>query len=351
MGLFTKKCIGVDIGAASIKLVEVSKFGKKKKLENYAEFQLPPTATSIKTFHGESLLLLSDEVSEILRAVFKKIKIRERKAVLSIPDFSTFFTTFTLPPMTESEIPQAVEFEARHHIPLPLSEVTFDWQIIEKEEVLPGVKLKILLVAVPNNVLKNYQRMATLAQLEVKGMEAEVFGLIRSTISKEKQHSPLCLVDIGWQSTTVSIVKRKRLQVSHSFDISGIGLTQKLSSALNISFMEAEKLKKEYGLDPHHENVSKVLLREINSLAADIEKVCQDFYQAEGIRVDDVIIAGGTANLFGLREYLSSRLRKNVQTANPFSAISYPKILEPRLKDLGPSFAVALGGAMWGVET
>lgn len=350
MGLFTKKCLGVDIGAASIKLVEVSRFGKKNRLENYAEFQLPPTTTSIKTFHGESLLLLSDEVSEILQAVFKKLKVREKKAVLSIPDFSTFFTTFTLPPMTEEEVPQAVEFEARHHIPLPLSEVTFDWQIIEKEEVLPAIKLKILLVAVPNRVLKNYQRMATLAQLEVKGMEAEVFGLIRSSVPKDFPQ-PICLIDIGWQSTTVSIVAEKRLAVSHSFDISGTGLTQKLSSELGVSFEEAERLKKEYGLDPHQENISKVLIREINSLASDIEKVCQDFYQAEGKRVEKVIIAGGTAHLFGLKEYLTGRLGREVQLADPFSTISYPKVLESRLKELGPSFAVALGGALWGVES
>jgi type IV pilus assembly protein PilM len=351
MGIFSKNCLGIDIGAASIKLVEVSGFGKKKKLENYAEFQLPPTTSSIKTFHGENLLLVSDKVSEILQAVFKRAKIKQKKAALSIPDFSTFFTTFTLPPMTESEIPQAVEFEARHHIPLPLSEVTFDWQIIEKEEMLPGVKLKILLVAVPNKVLQNYQRMATLSQLEVKGMEAEVFGLIRSSIPEDKYQNPVCLVDIGWQSTTVSIVEKKNLRVSHSFDISGTGLTRTLSQKLNIDFEEAEKLKKEYGLDPHREDISKILISEIDSLALEIEKVCQDFYQSEGKKVENLVLSGGTALLFGLREYLETRIKKNVQIADPFSSVSFPSILEPRLKELGPSFAVALGVALMGTET
>jgi type IV pilus assembly protein PilM len=350
MGIFSKNCLGIDIGASSIKIVEVSGFGKRKKLENYVEFQLPPTTSSIKTFYGESLLLVSDEVSEILQAIFKKAKIKQKKAIISIPDFSTFFTTFTLPPMTEAEIPQAVEFEARHHIPLPLSEVNFDWQIIEKEEVLPGVKLKILLVAVPNKVLQNYQRMATLAQLEVVGMEAEVFGLIRSSIPKEKSQHPVCAVDIGWQSTTISIVEKGSLQISHSFDISGTGLTKALSEKLKIDFKEAEKLKKEYGLDPHREDVSKILCSEVNSLALEIEKVCQDFYHAEGKKVENLIIAGGTASLFGLKEYLEERVKKKVEIADSFSSLSYPSILRPRLQELGPSFAVAVGVGLGGIE-
>lgn len=351
MGIFSKKCLGIDIGASSIKVVELSSFGKKKKLENYAEFRFPPQAPSIKTFQKETLFLLSDEVSEILQVLFKEAKIKGKKAALSIPDFSTFFTTFSLPPMTEREIPQAVEFEARHHIPLPLSEVTFDWKIIEKEEMMPGLKLKILLVAVPNKVLQSYQRMATLAQLEVEGIEAEVFGLIRSSIPKSKSQEPVCLVDIGWQSTTVSIAVEKSLRVSHSFDISGLGLTKALSSALEIDLKEAERLKEEYGLNLRQQQVAKVLIGEINSLAVEVEKVCQDFYQAEGKRVGEVVLSGGTASLFGLKEYLETRIKKNVQIADPFSTVSFPSVLKNRLRELGPSFAVALGVGLMGVES
>jgi len=350
MGVFSKNCLGIDIGASSIKIVEVSSFGKRKKLENYLEFSLPPNSSSIKTFHGETLLLLSDEVSEILTSLFEKTKVKQRKAALSLPDFSTFFTTFSLPPMPEAEIPKAVEFEARHHIPIPLSEVTFDWQILEKKEEMAGVKLKVLLVAVPNKVLKSYQRMATLSQLKVKGMEAEVFGLVRSSIPEEISRNQICLVDIGWQSTTVSIIENRNLLVSHSFDISGTGLTNALSKELNISFDEAEKLKKEYGLDPKREDVSKVLSSKIDFLVGAIEKVCQDFSGTEERKIENVIIAGGSALLFGLKEYLEIRTKKNVQIADPFSNVSYPSVLNSRLKEIGPSFAVAVGVGLMGTE-
>lgn len=351
MSLFAKKNLGIDIGASSIKIVEVSLSGNKKTLENYLEFKLPHHDSSpLKTFYGESLLLLSNEVADILQAVLKKAKIKERRVAFAIPDFSTFFTTFDLPPMTEAEIPQAIEFEARHYIPLPLEEVTFDWQIIEKQQVSPGVKLKVLLVAVPNKVLQGYQRMATLCDFEVEGMEAEVFGLIRSAVVEGKYWGPVCLVDIGWQSTTVSIVEKKMLRLSHSFDLSGTGLTRTLARALQVDVAEAEDLKIKYGLDPNKPQVANVISQELNALAVEVEKVCEQFEKTSGKKIETIILMGGTTAMFGLREYFEGRFRKSVQKVNPFASLIYPPILNERLMEMAPSFAVAVGVAMMGME-
>jgi type IV pilus assembly protein PilM len=350
MGIFSKKCLGVDIGASSVKLVEVSVFGKRRKLENYAEFSFFPENSPVKTFLGDSLVLDSEKASEILRAVLTKGEFEEKKAAFSIPDFSTFFTTFSLPLMSKEEVPHAVEFEARHHIPLPLSEVAFDWQVMEKEESFPGAKLKILLVAVPKRILQEYQRLAELTKIKLKGMEAEVFGLIHSSI-RGKYEEPICLVDIGWLSTTVSIVDRGNLKVSHSFDFSSKKLTESLSSALGITFIEAERLKREKGLDPREKDVIKTLLPLVGSLAVEIEKVCEDFYKEENKLIKRLVLAGGSATLFGLKEYLAGKTKKETELVNPFSGFVYPEELEPRLKEIGPSFAVATGVALMGIES
>jgi len=73
--------------------------------------------------------------------------------------------------------------------------------------------------------------------------------------------------------------------------------------------------------------------------------------ETQAIRpVNDVILAGGGASLFGLKEYFAKRLNKNVQMSNPFSAFVYPAVLRRRLEELGSSFAVAAGVAMTALE-
>ena len=345
--LFSKKALGIDIGVSSIKVVEVSLAGKKHKLENYFEFRFPAQKSlAFEAFDKQNLLLLTDEVAQVLNSLLQKLGIKQKKAAFAIPDFSTFFTSFTLPPMTEAEIPQAVQFEARHHIPISLSEVTFDWKIMREEEKgkpVKGSKLRVLLVAVPNNVLRAYQRLAAISQLEIVGVEAEVFGLVRAIVPEELSQQVACLVDFGWQSTTVSIVDQGRLSRSHSFDFSGIALTESLSHELNLGFAEAEKLKKEHGLDLKEERVARILINRINGLSLEIDKICHDFNQTEDREVNSVILSGGTSLLFGLKEYLGSRLQKPVRLADPFVSFDYPEKLENRLKEIGPSFAVALG--------
>ncbi len=348
MSLFTKKSLGIDIGVSSIKIIELSVANKKTKLENYIEFRFPH-ATSLTIFDKETMLLSSHVAAGVLVGLFNKLKIDKKKVALALPDFSTFFTTFTLPPMSETELPQAIEFEARHHVPLPLQEVIFDWQVIGKQGGSVINKQKILLVAVPKNVLAHYQKMADLSKLTIKGMEAEIFGLIRSSIPKEKVNSPVALVDFGWQGTTLSIVLDNKLFISYSFDLSSTDLTKQLAKTLNVDFRVAEKLKQKHGLDPQNNEVYKVLSDIINNFTTEVQKVCNDFYQKEGKEVKDIILTGGTALLFGLKEHLKERLNKEVQIANPFASLSYPKALENRLKQIGPSFAVAVGVALMGV--
>ncbi len=249
--------------------------------------------------------------------------------------------------MTEKEVPQAVEFEARHYIPLPLSEVTFDWQVTSKEETVSGLRRKVLLVAIPNIVLQNYQKMASMCHLEIVGMEAEVFSFVRSSWPGAKyEFLPVCMIDFGWESTTVSIVEKRKLSASFSFDISSISLTRDLSLALKISLEEAEKMKTNYGLDPQKPEVAKVFLDRINLLTMEIEKICEDFFQATSKRIDCLVLSGGTANLFGLKEYLASRIKKAVVLSEPFSSVDYPLSLSKRLKQIGPSFSIALGAAL-----
>ena len=352
MSFFAKHCLGVDVGASSIKIVEISMFGKRKKLENYAEFNLPQKDGFTKnTFESENMLLLSEEVARVLKALLKAAKIKERNAAFSIPDFSTFFTAFSLPPMSKSEVDKAVEFEARHHIPLSLSEVTFDWQVIDRKEILPGIKLKILLVAVPNKVLNNYQKMANISALNLKGMEAEIFGLIRAVMPKDGFKAPVCLIDIGWQSTTVGIVDGKTLRASYSFDISGNNFTKSLSDKLKISMQEAEALKRENGLDPKNKEASDILAEEADNLVSEVKKVADDYEKEENKKIESIILSGGTASLFGLRDYFEGRIKKPTGFINPFSFISTPKELRGRLEKIGQSFAVAIGVALMGLES
>src|SRR3989338_5765056 len=117
-----KRCLGVDIGTSVIKIVELSQRGKRSKLDNYGEMEsLFLYEKPFRTFEKSTLTISNSDVVKAITAIISEAKMKAVKAYFSIPDFSTFFTTFRLPSMTREELPKAVEYQARQHIPLPLS--------------------------------------------------------------------------------------------------------------------------------------------------------------------------------------------------------------------------------------
>ena len=346
----SKKFLGIDIGTTSIKVVELAGSRTRIKLQNYGEIGPPMFYEKpFRTFEKSTLLLSNQDIAKAIGAIFKEAKIENREAIFSIPDFSTFFTFLELPPMTEEEISSAVQFKARQHVPLPLSGVALDWTIIEGEPSNhKKPELKILLVAVPNEVINQYQEIARLSQIRLLALEAEVFGLARSLIKDKK--GIIALVDVGAQSTTISVIEKGILKITYSFDVSGNELTRLLSKSLNISYNKAEELKRRHGVGFSEMQVGRILSPLIDLMLSEVEKISQNFYQAEGKEVEKVIIAGGSALLPGLKDYSSDRLKKPVEIANPFAEIFYPPVLTQTLKEIGPSYAIAVGMALRGFE-
>ncbi len=346
--IFPTRSLGIDIGTFSIKIVELSRWGERIKLENYGEMKSKVLYKQpFRTFEKSTLLLSSEDISRAIKAILDEAKMKAKTATLSIPDFSSFFTTFELPPMSREEIPRAVEFEARQHIPVHLSEVALDWQIIEeKNSKREQRRIKILLVAVPKEVIYQYQAIVRPFGFKNFALEAEAFALLRSLVREEK--GVICLIDIGAQSTTISIIEDQVLKESYSFDsFSGNELTQVLSKSLDIDYKQAEALKQKYGLlDKSKKQVAEILRPLTNLILIETEKVCQQFQRTEKKEVNRFILAGGSAYLPGLRQRFSDYFKKEVIIGNPFSDIFYPPILEKILEQKGATFAVAVGAAL-----
>lgn len=346
---FPKKMLGIDIGTSSIKIVELSRWGGGRTLENYGEIKA--AALFKEPFQGlekGSYLLSSYFASRAIQAILEEAKVKTRAAIFAIPDFSTFYVSFDLPPMSEREIPDAVRFNAPQYIPLPISETTLDWRVISGA---PGEKksnLKVLLIAVANQVVQEYKRIAQMAGLELYALEAEALSVVRSLVKDNKKN--VCVIDIGVQSTTVNIVEKGVLKKSYSFDFAGSQLTNAIASALDKSQTEAEEIKNKEGLLSSQKNISEPLYLLVDPLLIEIKKITSEFLQFEGKEIEEIYLTGGTANLPGLKEYFSEALKKRVQVPNCFADFLYPPILNETLKELAPRFSVAVGVAMGGLE-
>ena len=352
-----KSYLGIDIGTSSIKVVELSKSRDTYKLENYGAvtFFSENEFLPMEVYEQNALKIPDEQVAELLKKVIIATGITAKKAAISLPVFSAFSTIIELPPMPEDELEKAIQFEARQHVPIPVSEVSLASVVIGEERPKQGQpaataqakkRLEILLVAVPNEIKNKYQHIAQLAGLELIAIEMETFPLARALLKGARD--TVAIVDIGARSTDICIVDNGVARLSHNFYSAGIDVTKAYGSLWRVDLAEAEKNKKAVGLDltPGQLAAAGEVLMVVDGIVSETSRIISSYFNKTGRNVSGVALAGGSAQMSGLLERFKDGLGLDVVIGNPFEGLIYPRELKETLAKFGPSYAVAVGLAM-----
>lgn len=342
------RSLGVDIGTSNIKIVELSKSGSEIVLDNYGVLETYGYLDRPNAAIQSSYFKIVEETTvDLLKKLLRSFKPHTKRAVISLPIFSSFVTIFDIPLTDEKEISRAIPFEAKKYIPLPLEDLTIDWAIInEGNRLAKNAFSRILLIAIPKDLIQRYQRIAKGVGLDAVAFELESVSLARSLLGQDK--SPALILDIGAQSTNVAIVENGYLVSNENLTTAGSEITHVIAQGLGVSKERAEEFKrvKGFNVEPQETEVVNLMLPVIDYFGNEISRSLNIYKEKTGVDIKNVILAGGTANLPGLEKYLSQQLELTVKRAWPFANISYQQFLEPLLKEIGPSLAVATGLAL-----
>ncbi|HEY4475777.1 MAG TPA: type IV pilus assembly protein PilM [Candidatus Paceibacterota bacterium] len=340
--------LGVDIGTTSIKVAEVSKADGPPTLNNYGILE---TYGYLERFNEalqtSSLKLSEKNIAGYLKILLEHSRIRARTAIASIPAFLAFSTLIEAPTMSESEVRKFMEIQGKQYIPMPLSAVTIDWlKVGERRDESGEQKYQLLIVSIPNEQIEKYQNIFKASGLKLVSVEVEGMSIARSLSANLKE--PALAIDIGSRSTSFSVVQNGFYKFGGQTDFSGGSLTQTIASGLSINPKRAEDLKKQRGLlgfGGEHE-LSTLIQPILDVIINEARRVIANYETSYQEKVASVILSGGGANLIGIKDYFNKNFGLPVSKGNPFSKISYPKILEPITKDTGPFLSVAIGLAL-----
>jgi len=259
---------------------------------------------------------------------------------------------------TTEDLATVMQYEARRYIPISLAEVVMDWWQVpdagydEEGTVATPAKTftQVILVAVPKDVLEKYRMLVTDAGLKPAAFEIEIFSSIRSAIGRER--SGLLLIDFGAVSTKMAILERGLLRASHSLDKGLQDVTIAISESLGIGFERAEILKREVGMSARaeHKEVMKVIGPLVDFMLIEVERFVVGHTRKYKETVSKIFLTGGGALLPGLSDHIVKKFGVEAIVVNPFSRLEYPAFFQPVLKEIGPSFAVAVGLALRGLK-
>lgn len=338
--------VGIDIGSFSVKVVELRQDKDRAVLESYGELKTEryfKKKEESPILGGGFLRFLESDVAEMVKDVIKESAIKTDKAVFAVPASAALIVLVNFPRLSEEEIKSAIPFESRKYIPIPQSEVFLDWEIIDEGD---EKRVKVLIVAIPKEIINKFKRIASLAGLEVTALEVENFSLARSLLGQNSAVS--AIISIGAQYTSVTIVDAGIIRSSHNIEQGSNEITVTLAKSLSVDNERAEEFKKTVGLSdrPEEKEIAEIIFPIVDTLFREVLRVINQYNKGSEQKVERLILTGGGSNLSGIIDYTAKTIGLETLKGNPFSKIIYPVVMQPILRDIGTDFAVAVGLAL-----
>ena len=262
----------------------------------------------------------------------QRLKVGKTKARYAISGQSVFTRFVKLPPLQDDNIEQLVTFEAQQHVPFPLQEVVWDYELIEgateKEAVIVAIKADALDEI---NAAVNDSGLGT-AEVDVAPMA--IYNAFRATYGNPEE--PILLIDIGAKTSNLLYIEGRRF-FTRSIAIGGAAITAAIAKEYAIPFMEAEHQKIANGLvalgGGHTEQMDEavaalamVIRNALTRLPAEIARTT-NYYRSQhsGSAPRRVLLAGGGANLPYTLEFFHEKLSLPVEYFNPVRNVTIGK--------------------------
>ena len=357
----TRTAIGIDIGAHTLKTVQLRKAGSRVSLTRAGAIEL-----------GDLALLDESErknarIAELLRFLLRQTRIRGRSVATGLSGHDYFIKYLRVPPTSRDKLRKIVEYESADD-PTAVSKHTTDFVLVD----LPteGHDFNVLVAMARNEALHGRLGLLEAAKLNTPGATLNAIGLFSAYVHARGEaiynEKTTLLVDIGAQHMDVAIQRNAKLFFLRNLTLGGQQFSEGIQEEYELPIKEAEELKLAQGaIIPDHFRIaaeldvstpearlSAALIEPaeaiVNTLQATI-KYCMTQTRMTDLQIDEVVLSGRAARLRGLVEFLGHRLRVPVTLFDPLENLDLSALPPADRDDViadSSGYAIAIGLAL-----
>lgn len=360
MGLFTKNIphvLGVDIGSAGLKLVELEKAPSRPHLftYGYADVHEPGVHKQGESEEDEQKLIALQ--AQRLRAVYQACGAKATVACASIPVSHVFSVVVRVPEADKDQMQAQAHAQAAQLMEYPIEDLVLDTRFMDPRmaDLTDGNTKKaktreVLVMATLKKIVARYSEIFRQANLTLDSLETEAFALIRSLIGNDP--ATAMVVDIGSQRTNFFMVERGIPRTQRSIELGGNTFTAAIQDILDVEQAQAEQIKKDLSRSENPEAgrvVRGLLERTLQPIVKEVANgfmVFSEQVQRENSRPEKIILTGGSSGIPQLPQMLEDHFSIKTYIGDPWARTIYPPTIKPVLDSIGSRFSVTLGLAL-----
>ena len=345
MALFggkSRQLVGLDIGSSSIKAVELKASKSGYELVSFGSEHLAPDTVV------DGAIMDAPQVANAISKIFDAQRVKTKNVATSVSGHSVIVKRVPLPLMTEDELYDRIPSEASQHIPFDIADVNLSYQLLESMDS----QMDVLLVAVKKDKILNHTNVLAQAGKTPVVVDIDAFALQNCF---EVNYEPdagqtIALLNIGASVMNINIVRGGIPLFTRDVSVGGNQYTDALQKELDLSFEDAERLKKGDSLPSVTDEQKQQILRSVSDiLTLEIQKTF-DFFRAtaSGENIQRIVVAGGTARVPGLVDLLREEFAMPVEELNPFRRVlvNPSRHSDDQIRDMSPRLAIAVGLAL-----
>ena len=228
------RAIGLDIGADSIKVVELAGSAKAPKVQRVAIREIPPRPLDDPDYDHDAA------VTKTIKAVFDELKLPKDDVCASFDSGVTVFREVTVPFFEDDQIRKVIRFEAENHLHNhAIDDVVVNW--IKTGETRDGSR--VMIFASPKVDLTKRLAMLRKAGVRPASIDLDTTALFTSmdTLGYFEEAPNVIVLDIGSNTTNLMMLADGKPRVMRSFLLGSGAVEQALIGELGVSRDESRR--------------------------------------------------------------------------------------------------------------
>ena len=342
-----KPTIGLDIGITDMKMMSIDL--NKNLVTGYGSIDLDPLKIK-KSFEDNNEYLVKNLKKMLERNLVGNLV--SNVVVLGIPTSRTFSRTFLIPTSSENKLKDAVTVEVGQYIPIPISLLYVDYEVIERNKDM----LTVIMSAVPKKLVDNVISGCESLGLSIVMIEPAISAVARVLTTTEHGYLPTVIIDIGTSNTDIAVLDGS-IRITGGVATGGNTFTLDIAKKLEITLESAHQLKVLNGLATglKQEKLVTAMRPSLMNIVTETRKVIRYYNErllSNERQLEQILIVGSGSNIPGIGDFFTNELIMPARAANPWHELNFGDLPQPA-KQFRSRYSGAAGlasihkGEMW----
>ena len=327
------RVISIELGMLTTRICEVEYHKKMPKVYQCISFDTPPGSIE------DGYVCNTQAITEALNYKLKEGGFKSKGLVFTIASSKIASREVSIPYVSKQKIDEIVKANSSEYFPVDISGFIIRYIVLEKYTAEGEKRLRLLILAVPENMVKSYFDIA--AKL---GSTVAAIDYIGNSIYQTVRHMPTdirLLVHISEQMTFLNIMENGVISLPKTVHFGVINILEAIRSRQEAAGNEEEDLQPLTGDKPTIWQQDSSLLYLINS----IQRIIDFYSRNQEKKIQAIWLTGQVSGISGLKEHLQNELGLQIicQKAEDFFQFHNPAPVSDWEK---VSYAACIGAAV-----